>query len=98
MDHKTFMSNVSKASGLDPEVCNAFQESFRELLESSLASGETVSIPSFGNFEPRKRNERIMSHPSIKGKRLLVPPKLVASFKPSTVLKNKINKVNEDGE
>lgn len=91
MEHKTFLSKVSEISGIEIASCNEFQEALVDLMERSLASGDTLSIPSFGNFEPRKRNERIMSNPSAKGKRFLVPPKLVVSFKPSVVLKNKIN-------
>lgn len=91
MDNKTFLDRVTAASGLDKDMCASFIEAFSELMEESLASGDTVSIPAFGNFEPRKRKERIMSHPSSPGKRLLVPPKLVVSFKPSNILKNKVN-------
>lgn len=93
MDSRTFLDTVAKASGLEKEICSSFIEAFTELVEVSLAQGDVVSIPSFGNFESRKRNERIMSHPSSPGKKLLVPPKVVASFKPSAVLKNKINEV-----
>lgn len=96
MDHKTFFNKVVKASNLDIETCISFQNALSQLIEDSLASGETVAIPSFGNFESRKRNERIMAHPSEKGKRLLIPPKVVVSFKPSTILKNKINKKMEN--
>lgn len=91
MDQKAFLNRVSKLAGLDREDCAAFQESLSKVVEDSLANGDTVSIPSFGNFEPRKRNERVISHPSSKGKRLLVPPKVVVNFKPSQILKNKIN-------
>lgn len=96
MDHKKFIDQVSREAGLDKETCNAFLDSMVELMEASLSSGDSVSVPSFGNFEPRKRNERVMSHPSAPGKRMLVPPKLVVSFKPSAVLKNKINERAED--
>lgn len=96
MDHKTFIDKVSKTATLDRELCGSLLESLAELMEASLASGDIVSIPSFGNFEPRKRNERIMSHPSQPGKRFLVPPKLVVSFKPSAILKTKINSNVED--
>lgn len=94
MDSKTFLDKVGQVSELDRQTCTSFLETLTELIETSIASGESISIPSFGNFEPRKRNERIMSHPS--GKRLLVPPKLVVSFKPSTVLKNKVNNIEGD--
>lgn len=91
MDSKKFTDKVCSATGLEKKVCESFLESLVELLEVSIAEGDTISIPSFGNFEPRKRNERVMTHPSNPGKRLLIPPKLVVSFKTSTLLKNKIN-------
>lgn len=94
MDSKTFLEKVGKDTGLDKTTCNSLLESFIGVIEETIASGETISIPSFGNFEPRKRNERIMSNPSSPGKRMLIPPKLVLSFKPSSVLKNKVNKIN----
>lgn len=91
MDTRQFIDKVSRNAEIDKQTCGLLIESFVALLEESLSDGETVSIPSFGNFEPRKRNERIMSHPSTPGKRLLVPPKVVVNFKPSAILKEKIN-------
>lgn len=91
MDYKTFLGKVGKTAELDADTCGDLTEVLTELMEEALASGDTVCVPTFGNFEPRKRNERIMSHPSSPGRRLLVPPKLVASFKPSTILKNRVN-------
>lgn len=96
MDNKKFIDKVSEASELDKQSCNAMLEALTDLMETSIAAGDIVSIPSFGNFEPRKRNERIMSHPSTPGKRLLVPPKLVVNFKPSTIIKNKVNNIEGD--
>ena len=91
MDNKTFVNNVVREAEIDKETYGVFLESFVGLLEDALSTGDTVSIPSFGNFEPRKRNERIMTNPAQPGKRFLVPPKLVANFKPSAILKSKIN-------
>lgn len=96
MDNKTLLNKVSKDTGLDIELCSEYQEAFCTLLGNTLAAGDSISIPSFGNFEPRKRNERIMAHPSVKGKRLLVPPKIVVNFKPSTLLKNRINSKEDE--
>jgi nucleoid DNA-binding protein len=50
---------------------------------------DSVQVPGFGTFEPKKRDERVMVHPST-GKRMLVPPKVVVGFKISNVLKAKI--------
>ena len=50
---------------------------------------DTVAIPGFGNFEAKKKAERVVLNPS-NGKRMLVPPKIVLNFKVSNVLKNKL--------
>ena len=92
MDHKSFIEKVCAEANLDRDVADSLLDSFIEIMESALAAGDTVSIPSFGSFESRKRNERVMSNPSSPGKRLLIPPKIVAGFKPSAILKNRLNK------
>ena len=51
--------------------------------------GDSVQLPNFGAFEVKKKLERIMVNPST-GQRMLVPPKLVLSFKPSPTWKEKI--------
>ena len=91
MDNKSLLKKVEAATGIGAEECAALQKELTCLIETALASGSAVSIPTFGNFEPRKRNERIMNNPSVHGKRLLLPPKVIVSFKPSTIIKNKIN-------
>lgn len=51
--------------------------------------GDTVSIPTFGVFEVKKRLERVVVSPST-GKRMLVPPKLVLAFRPVASIKEKL--------
>ncbi len=58
-------------------------------LTAALEDEQTVSISSFGNFEVKKRLERVIVNPTT-GQRMLVPPKLVVAFKPSQILKSKI--------
>ncbi|MDE6057969.1 MAG: HU family DNA-binding protein, partial [Muribaculaceae bacterium] len=50
---------------------------------------DSVTFPGFGSFEPRKRIERIAFHPS-SGKRMLIPPKITMTFRPSSLLKQKV--------
>lgn len=50
---------------------------------------DSVSIQGFGTFEPRKKLERITVNPAT-GKRMLIPPRIVLTFKPGAVLKNRI--------
>lgn len=96
MDNKTFLEKVGRSSELESKTCKAFLDTLTELMEATIAAGDTISIPSFGNFEPRKRNERMMSQPN--GRRLLIPPKLVVNFKPSTILKDKVNNIKPEDE
>ena len=50
---------------------------------------DSIAIPGFGTFEAKKKLERIVVNPGT-GKRMLVPPKITLSFKPSALLKSKI--------
>lgn len=52
---------------------------------------DTVNIQGFGSFEPKKRVERVALHPA-SGKRLLIPPKIVMTFKPTAALRQQIKK------
>ena len=53
-----------------------------------LEEGNTVYIQGFGTFEVKKKVERISVNPVSK-QRMLVPPKLVLSYKPNASLKDK---------
>lgn len=53
-----------------------------------LEEGNTIAIQGFGTFEVKKKAERISVSPTTK-RRMLVPPKLVLAYKPSTLMKEK---------
>ena len=53
-----------------------------------LQTGKTVVIQSFGTFEVKKKLERISVNPTTQ-QRMLIPPKLVLTYKPSVSLKEK---------
>jgi DNA-binding protein HU-beta len=54
-----------------------------------LTDGDTLSIVNFGHFEVKKKAERLSVHPATQ-QRMLIPPKLVLTFRPSTTMKDKI--------
>jgi len=58
-------------------------------MTQELQDGNTVAIQSFGAFEVKKKLERVSVNP-VTQQRLLIPPKLVLSFKPSITLKRQI--------
>ncbi|WP_112663575.1 integration host factor subunit alpha [Microvirga flavescens] len=61
-----------------------------------LASGETVKLSSFGSFIVRDKGERIGRNPKT-GVEVPIDPRRVMVFKPSNILKARINGENIDG-
>lgn len=57
----------------------------------ALEAGENVKISSFGSFLVRKKKERIGRNPKT-GVEVPITPRKVLSFRPSNLLKDKINK------
>lgn len=69
-----------------------------ELVESvfgeigqSLGNGETVKISSFGSFYVREKGERVGRNPKT-GDEVPILPRRVLVFRPSQVLKERINR------
>lgn len=89
MDNKTLVDTLSKNLDISRDTVVSLIDGLSAVVGECGAGLDSVSIPSFGTFEPRKRVERVAVHPA-SGKRLLVPPKIVLSFKPSPMLKQRI--------
>lgn len=91
MNNKEFISELATRVDMSvQETQNIIQDfiaSFSDLLDEE----NSLSIQGFGNFEVKKKYERVIINPQTK-QRLLVPPKLALSFKASSVLKEKINR------
>lgn len=62
-----------------------------DLISDALVGGENVKLSSFGSFQVRSKNQRIGRNPKT-GEEVPILPRKVLIFKPSNVLKNKINK------
>lgn len=59
---------------------------FRHFLSQNVG----LSIPKFGTFEAQEKEARNAYNPGLK-KKVIIPPKIALAFKPSQVLKDKIN-------
>jgi integration host factor subunit alpha len=59
-----------------------------------LERGETVKLSSFGSFVVRKKGQRIGRNPKT-GKEVPISPRRVMVFKPSAILKQRINGEDE---
>ena len=65
------------------------------VISSRLVEGDCIYLQGFGQFEVKKKMERISVNPA-NGKRYLVPPKLVPVFKPVMTVKNKLKSLEGD--
>lgn len=88
MNNKDFISELASKSGYSLKETSNFVTSLLEEMTHQLEEGNSIYIQGFGTFEVKKKMERISVSPLTK-QRMLVPPKLVLSYKPSVALKDK---------
>jgi len=61
----------------------------------ALAEGETVKLSSFGSFSIRQKGQRVGRNPKT-GEEVPILPRRVLVFRPSQVLKTRINEGRQD--
>lgn len=88
MNNKDFTSELSKRLGYTLKDTSELISSLLSGMTQQLEEGNVVAIQGFGTFEVRKKAERISVSPTTK-QRMLVPPKLILTYRPSTLLKEK---------
>ena len=81
---------VYEEVGLSRNESAELVEAVLEEMVSSLTDGETVKISSFGSFSIRQKSQRMGRNPKT-GEEVPILPRKVIIFKPSHVLKNRIN-------
>jgi integration host factor subunit alpha len=88
---------VYQKVGLSRSESAALVESVLTEMCDCLARGETVKLSSFGSFVVRSKGERVGRNPKT-GVEVPIEPRLVMVFKPSNVLKARINGLDERDE
>lgn len=81
---------VYQEVGLSRNESADLVESVLELVSDALEKGETVKISSFGTFSVRQKGQRIGRNPKT-GEEVPIHPRRVLVFRPSQVLKSRIN-------
>ncbi len=89
MNNKDFITNLSQQLGQDPQTFAKMINQLSSVLAKRLIDGDSIMITGFGNFESKKKAERVTINPVTK-KKYLTPPKLAAVFRPSAVFKAKL--------
>jgi len=89
MNNKSFIAELSNKTGYTQEDSQKMMNTIVDALTENFQQGSMVSIPNFGSFVVKKRLERIVVNPGTKQK-MLIPPKLVLSFRPIAALKEEL--------
>ena len=88
MNNKEFISELSRRFVYTNKDTTQLVSSVISIMTQQLQDGNTVAIQGFGTFEVRKKLERISINPATQ-QRMLIPPTLVLTYKPSAILKEK---------
>src|SRR3954464_11094705 len=86
---------VYQKVGLSRTESSTLVELVLKEITDCLERGETVKLSSFGSFVVRKKGQRVGRNPKT-GKEVPISPRRVMVFKPSAILKHRINSNGED--
>ena len=89
MNNKEFIAELAERTGYSPKDTQKLASNLIDALGDAFQEDNSVLVPNFGVFETKKKMERVMVNPAT-GQRMLVPPKLVLSFKPNQTWKDKL--------
>ena len=81
---------VYQEVGLSRNESAELLEALLSQISDALARGETVKISSFGTFSVRQKGQRIGRNPKT-GEEVPILPRKVLVFRPSQVLKTRVN-------
>lgn len=90
MNQREFIASLSTKSGLSTQESEKQVDNLLKVMKTLWADNDSISISGFGVLEVKKKRERVSVNPG-NGQRMLIPPKLALSYKPSALLKNKAN-------
>lgn len=90
MNNKDFISDLASRTKWNNKEVSSLVGATVSAIIGELTDENAVIISGFGAFEVKKKLERVLVNPITK-QRMLVPPKMVISFKPNTSLKLKLN-------
>jgi integration host factor subunit alpha len=88
---------VYQKLGLSRAESSELVETVLKEISDTLVTGETVKLSSFGSFLVREKGERIGRNPKT-GVEVPITPRRVLVFKPSNVMKARINGEDDPAE
>jgi len=91
MNKSQLIELVASKTNLKKKDADAVVSCIFDSVTAALAEGEKVQISGFGSFESKNRAARVGRNPQTK-EEITIPAYKSASFSPSKVLKDAINK------
>ncbi|WP_418810792.1 HU family DNA-binding protein [Paraprevotella xylaniphila] len=89
MNNKEFIAELSRRLGYTVKDTSSLMVALVAEMTEELEDENVIAIQNIGSFEVRKKQERVVVNPATL-QRMLVPPKLVINFKPSTSFKERM--------
>lgn len=97
MTYRELIDKLAESSGRTKAETKQLLKDSVSVLSGQLSQGKGVSIPDLGTFSTRVKEVQKVYNPHYK-KYMLVPPKRVVEFSPSSVLKDELKFVGESDE
>ena len=88
--------NLFYRNGYTKNECEEITELVLELMKRVLVKEGKLKIAGFGNFEVKSKRDRKGRNPHT-GEELIISSRKVLTYKPSIILKNKINGIDKGG-
>ena len=89
MNSKVLITELSKQLNWTAKDVTEMLSAMSQIVGSKLVENDAISLTGFGQFEVKRKAERITINPTTR-KRYLVPPKLVPVFRPGVWIKNQL--------
>jgi DNA-binding protein HU-beta len=86
---------LSKKTNLPPREIIDILSTYYKLIGETLSNGGSININGLGQFEAKKKGERVSVNPT-NGKRYLIPPKLTPVFKPASRWKSYLKNLDNN--
>lgn len=97
MTYRELIDKLAEASGRSKTQTKELLDDAVSVLSGQLSRGKGVTIPDLGTFNTKVKEVQKVYSPHYK-KYMLVPPKRVVEFNPSSVLKDELKFVGKDDE
>jgi integration host factor subunit alpha len=91
MTKSDLVERIHTNTGFSKKDSADILESVFSIIKNTLEAGEKIKIAGFGNFEVKQKRDRVGRNPQT-GETITIEARRILTFKPSTLLKQAINK------